>query len=98
MSFRQARFSLRRGTDVTVEAGATRLRLLSIHLNSGCREEALGSSQQCTSLAQQSEILAGWVAERRRDGMPFAILGDFMLQAPRASAQVVDAPSRGNGT
>jgi len=73
----QARFSLRRGTDVTVEAGTTRLRLLSIHLNAGCREEALGSSQRCISLAQQSEILAGWVAERQRDGVPFAILGDF---------------------
>ncbi len=73
----QARFSLRRGTDVTVESGAQRLRLLSIHLNAGCREEALESSQQCQGLAQQSEILGGWVAERRREGVPFAILGDF---------------------
>ena len=73
----QARFSLRRGTDITVESGTTRLRLLSIHLNAGCREESLGSSQQCAGLAEQSNILAGWVAERRREGLAFAIAGDF---------------------
>lgn len=73
----QARFSLRRGTDVTVEAAGQRLRLLSIHLNAGCREEGLDSSQQCQGLAQQSEILGGWVAERRREGVAFAIMGDF---------------------
>lgn len=73
----QARFSLRRGTDVTVETASQRLRLLSIHLNAGCREEGLESSQQCQSLAQQSEILGGWVAARQREGVGFAILGDF---------------------
>ena len=73
----QARYSLRRGTDVTVEVAGTPLRLLSIHLNAGCREEALSSSPQCDSLAQQSDILAGWIAARQREGVAFAILGDF---------------------
>ena len=73
----QARYSLRRGTDVTVEVAGTPLRLLSIHLNAGCREETLSSSQQCDSLAQQSNILAEWIAARQREGVAFAILGDF---------------------
>lgn len=78
-----ARFSLRRGADITVEvpgdAGTRRLRLLSIHLKAGCREERLvpPASPDCDSLARQSAILAGWIAARRRDGVPFAIAGDF---------------------
>jgi len=72
------RFSLRRGTDITVEAGSARLRLLSIHLKGGCREEPLDAVIiECGSLAQQAHVLAGWAAERRREGVGFAILGDF---------------------
>ena len=75
-----ARFSLRRGADITVETrGGSRLRLLSVHLNAGCMEDALESSnrRECESLGQQASVLAGWIAERRRDGIPFMILGDF---------------------
>ena len=76
----QARFSLRRGADVTVEvAGGSRLRLLSVHLQAGCMEGALaaGRGRECDSLGQQASALAGWIAERRREGVPFMILGDF---------------------
>ena len=74
----RARHSLRRGTDITVRTGATRLRLLSIHLNAGCREGPMDrTGSQCESLARQSEVLAEWIAARRREGIPFAILGDF---------------------
>lgn len=75
-----ARFSLRRGADITVETpGGSRLRLLSIHLNAGCMEDPLDNSprRECESLVQQASVLAGWIAERRRDGIPFMILGDF---------------------
>lgn len=74
----RARFSLRRGTDITVEAAGRRLRLLSIHLDAGCRDEPLGqSAPDCESLGRQAAIIADWAAERRREGMAFAILGDF---------------------
>ncbi|MCB4821031.1 endonuclease/exonuclease/phosphatase family protein [Roseicella aerolata] len=74
----RARFSLRRGTDITVEAAGRRLRLLSIHLDAGCRNAPLSDPiPDCDSLRQQAEILAGWVTERRREGTAFAILGDF---------------------
>jgi endonuclease/exonuclease/phosphatase family metal-dependent hydrolase len=73
----QARFSLRRGVDITVEAGTSRLRLLSVHLNAGCREGELGAGPECNGLSQQASVLAGWIAERRRENAPFIILGDF---------------------
>ncbi|MGG5807898.1 endonuclease/exonuclease/phosphatase family protein [Falsiroseomonas sp. CW058] len=75
-----ARRSLRRGADITVEApSGARLRLLSVHLNAGCREDPLQRSPapECDGLARQAEIIARWVAARRREGVAFAVLGDF---------------------
>ncbi|TDH61313.1 hypothetical protein E2C06_17575 [Dankookia rubra] len=74
----RARFSLRRGTDITLQAGGQRLRLLSVHLDAGCRDAALATpGRDCEQLSRQAGILAGWVAERQREGIAFAILGDF---------------------
>ncbi|GGC47062.1 hydrolase [Siccirubricoccus deserti] len=74
----RARFSLRRGTDITVETASGPLRLLSVHLVAGCRDATLSQPvDKCESLARQTAILAGWVAARQREGVAFAILGDF---------------------
>jgi endonuclease/exonuclease/phosphatase family metal-dependent hydrolase len=75
----EARFSHRRGTDITVEAQGQRLRLLSVHLAAGCQSGPLdaGRGRQCANLAEQSGVLAGWIAARQREGVAFAILGDF---------------------
>ncbi len=75
-----ARRSLRRGADISVEtAGGARLRLLSIHLDAGCREDPLERepSRDCDGLARQASILARWVEARRREGAAFVVLGDF---------------------
>lgn len=74
-----ARFSQRRGTDITIEHEGRMLRLLSVHLNAGCREGPVQAERgrECDNLARQSEVLAGWVAARRAEGAAFAILGDF---------------------
>ncbi len=75
-----SRRSLRRGADITVEgANGARLRLLSIHLNAGCREDPVSQEgrPECESLARQAQVLARWIEARRREGVPFAILGDF---------------------
>ncbi len=96
----RSRFSLRRGVDVTVEAGGQRLRLLAVHLKSSCHDSPLAnaSTPQCQALAAQVPVLAGWMAERRREGVAFAVLGDFnrrlsprdeMFQALSAAAPVV---------
>jgi endonuclease/exonuclease/phosphatase family metal-dependent hydrolase len=71
-----ARFSLRRGTDVTVGEGRSALRILSVHLNAGCRE-ADDRGRECESLLRQAEILAGWIEARHRAGEAFALAGDF---------------------
>lgn len=81
-----ARFSLRRGADITVETETgSRLRLLSIHLNAGCREGPIAQSErrECDSLGRQIPVLAGWIAERRREGAAFMILGDFNRRIER---------------
>lgn len=74
-----ARLSQRRGTDITVEWEGRRLRLLSIHLAGGCASGPLdaGRNRNCANLAEQSAILAGWIAAREREGVAYAILGDF---------------------
>ncbi|MFC0385031.1 endonuclease/exonuclease/phosphatase family protein [Muricoccus vinaceus] len=71
-----ARFSLRRGVDVTVGEGASRLRILSLHLNAGCREPD-DRGRACESIAEQATILAGWIEARRASGEAFALAGDF---------------------
>jgi endonuclease/exonuclease/phosphatase family metal-dependent hydrolase len=75
-----ARRSLRRGADITVTApDGTPLRLLSVHLNAGCRDDAFeqGPAPECEGLARQAEIIARWAAARQREGAAFVILGDF---------------------
>jgi endonuclease/exonuclease/phosphatase family metal-dependent hydrolase len=75
-----ARRSLRRGADITLHgANGARLRLLSVHLDGGCAQGSVRqpNNSDCQSLAQQTQILVEWISERRREGMPFAILGDF---------------------
>lgn len=67
--------------DMTVMAGGRRLRLLSVHLKTGCwgakqdREEK--SREACTVLRGQIERLKGWADARRAAGEAFVILGDF---------------------
>ena len=70
---------LRAGADITVEQPGGRLRILSLHLKTGCREDRLDRSprQQCDQLRQQLAALQGWIAQRRQEGVPFVLMGDF---------------------
>ena len=81
-----ARRSLRRGADITVRRGeGPPLRLLSIHLGAGCASGPVRQpdSFACQRLGQQAEALARWIAERREEGVAFAILGDFNRRMDR---------------
>ncbi|WP_159347679.1 endonuclease/exonuclease/phosphatase family protein [Roseomonas harenae] len=80
-----ARFSLRRGVDVTVGEGPSALRLLSLHLNAGCREPD-DRGRECESIGRQAEIIAGWIEARREAGEAFAIAGDFNRRFDRDPA------------
>jgi endonuclease/exonuclease/phosphatase family metal-dependent hydrolase len=75
----EARNSLRRGADVTVETDGGPLRLLSVHLKAGCARDRLADPQRfdCVQLARQVPVLAGWIRDREREGVAYAILGDF---------------------
>lgn len=81
-----ARFSLRRGADITVRDGdAPPIRLLSVHLDGGCAWDPIRqpNSRDCQNLGRQADILRDWIAARRQDGVAFAILGDFNRRMER---------------
>lgn len=71
---------LRSAADITLDLpGDAKLRLLSLHLKSGCKEDRLTSNTrpQCAPLRQQLAALQGWITQRREEGAPFLLLGDF---------------------
>ena len=67
---------LRSGVDITVQPrrGAP-LRLLSVHLKSGCSSGASGAA--CETLQRQIPELESWIDARAAESIPFAVLGDF---------------------
>ncbi|WP_428098946.1 endonuclease/exonuclease/phosphatase family protein [Candidatus Rariloculus sp.] len=69
------------GTDVTVTMDGRDLRLLSVHLASGCwgagEDQDTRRSDTCTTLRTQFAALGTWVEERRNEDADFVLLGDF---------------------
>ena len=75
-----ARFPLRDGLDATLTLpGGHDLRILVVHLKTGCQTDNLVQSRrpQCTLLAKQIPPLADWAAARQHEGAAFLIMGDF---------------------
>lgn len=67
---------LRSGVDLFVRPqGATPMRLLSVHLKSGCSSG--DRSEACAVLFDQVPVLERWIDERANEGVRFAVLGDF---------------------
>ena len=69
------------GTDITVALGDRQLRLLSVHLKSGCwsaeQDASESRAQTCATLRDQILELRSWAHRREDAGTAFAILGDF---------------------
>lgn len=69
------------GTDISVAAGGRELRLLSVHLRTGCwgaRQDGENRRKTaCMALREQVAHLRAWADARRTEGTAFAILGDF---------------------
>ena len=71
------------GTDITGTLGRRSLRLLSVHLKSGCwssREDESNNSwtkASCSTLRDQIPELRSWADLREQEGIAFGILGDF---------------------
>jgi exonuclease III len=70
--------SVRFGKDITISTGGGELRLLGVHLKSGCFSASLDSSKKaCKKLKRQVPELEEWIDDRAEEGTPYVILGDF---------------------
>ena len=75
--------NLRSGVDVTVRAkGRAPIRLLAVHLKSGCASGQTGEA--CQILLRQVPLLEQWIDGRAREAVRFAVLGDFNRRLARA--------------
>ena len=70
---------LRSGLDATISRDGTSLRILAVHLKTGCWDHSLQGKgpDACRLLRKQLGVLEDWIAARRREGVAFALLGDF---------------------
>jgi endonuclease/exonuclease/phosphatase family metal-dependent hydrolase len=69
---------LRSGADITLHLAGTDLRVLAVHLKTGCQDRSLRSKRRpCRELGEQIEPLQEWIAARKREDIPFLVLGDF---------------------
>ncbi|MGA3401284.1 MAG: endonuclease/exonuclease/phosphatase family protein [Acetobacteraceae bacterium] len=70
---------LRSGADITLHLTAGLLRVLAVHLKTGCDDAQLTRSRRrpCTELRAQVPPLQAWIAARQHEGVPFIVLGDF---------------------
>lgn len=79
--------SVRYGADLTVEpiaAPGKQVRLLAVHLKSGCFNDPLDSDRTdkrggkpCVTLQKQVPELEKWIDQRAAEPVPFLVLGDF---------------------
>ncbi|MBV8093712.1 MAG: endonuclease/exonuclease/phosphatase family protein, partial [Acetobacteraceae bacterium] len=77
--FPAARHPLRSGADITLRFPGGLLRMLAVHLKTGCWQEPITRSDRpaCEVLRTQIPALQGWIAQRQTEGAPFVLLGDF---------------------
>ncbi|NQY65619.1 MAG: endonuclease/exonuclease/phosphatase family protein [Alteromonadaceae bacterium] len=84
---------VRYGMDIKLTKGSKEIRLLAVHLKSGCFERKLDSvsvdsmknaskrekkeKKACVKLSKQLKPLEKWVDLRAAEGTPYIILGDF---------------------
>jgi len=73
------------GTEILLEKDGQLLRLLSVHLKSGCHGGSLENSTDpaCATLAAQRAPLEAWIDEAAQELVPFGILGDFNRRIDR---------------
>jgi endonuclease/exonuclease/phosphatase family metal-dependent hydrolase len=79
---------VRRGVEVRLYPETPReMRLLSVHLKSGCSRDPLDSTRpSCIQLAAQVPVLERWIDAQAAEHKPFALLGDFNRDLRREPA------------
>jgi len=86
---------LRWGIDITVN-GATPLRLLNVHLKSGCNSGRAATDPDCPVLFNQLVPLEKWIDDRAVAGEAFAVLGDWNRRISASSDQFYREINDGN--
>ena len=85
----------RHGVDLTLSRGGDRVRVLTLHFQSGCHGDPLDSGRrQCGFLRMQFAVLRGWLHERREEGIPVVIAGDWNRHLRPGDAAVSFVPGR----
>jgi endonuclease/exonuclease/phosphatase family metal-dependent hydrolase len=79
---------VRRGVEARIFPGTQQeLRLLSVHLKSGCSRDPLDSARAgCAQFARQIPALERWIDAQAAEQKPFAVLGDFNRDLRREPA------------
>lgn len=71
----------RHGTDISVYQNGHEIRLLSVHLRSGCwgasQDADVKRQRTCNDLRNHLSLVKDWTDTRRREGTSFVVLGDF---------------------
>lgn len=77
--------STRAGADITLYPNTPQqVRILAVHLKSGCFDGRMDRRfSPCSRLQQQAPVVERWIDQRVRDGIDFAIMGDFNRQLDR---------------
>jgi endonuclease/exonuclease/phosphatase family metal-dependent hydrolase len=68
--------SLRYGARIDFTHNGQTIQLMSVHLKSGCFENA-STSSTCETLLAQVPVLEGWIDTAAEGPTPFIVLGDF---------------------
>lgn len=84
--------NVRWGADLTLFPGTPReLRLLAVHLKSGCNRDPLTRREaDCHTLQRQVPVLEKWIDARAGERRPFVVLGDFNRRFDRETAPARD--------
>jgi endonuclease/exonuclease/phosphatase family metal-dependent hydrolase len=78
---------LRYGARIDVTHNGQTIQLMSVHLKSGCFDNATTSSD-CATLMAQVPVLEGWIDSAAQGPMSFIVLGDFSRRLNRPHDQV----------
>lgn len=80
--------NLRHGIDIEIKISEQPIRLLAVHLKSGCFDGHLSlvdkKNSHCGKLKLQIPILEQWIDERAKEGTPFFVIGDFNRRFDKA--------------
>jgi endonuclease/exonuclease/phosphatase family metal-dependent hydrolase len=83
---------LRWGIDITLNLPQP-MRLLSVHLKSGCNSGRDPQDRDCGILFQQLPVLESWIDARGRAGEHFAVLGDWNRRTAMAGDEFLTTVS-----